>query len=1370
MGSGVAHDSAGNPNTIAASSVSRTYDITSPTVTLSTVATNPTSSAFVVTATFSEAVTGLTSSDFGLTNGTISGFSGGPIVYTFTLTPVGQGLVQLDLAANECQDGASNQNIAATALSRTYDSVAPTLTLSTSATNPTNAAFTVTATFSESVSGFLNTDVSVTNGSISNFSGGPSIYTFDVTPTTDGLVTVSVGAGVAQDGVGLSNLGATDLTRNYDSTMPSVTLTTAAPDPTNGAFSVTAAFSEDVAGFLVTDIVSPKATISNFSGGPSVYTFDVNPLEDGLITVDIPTSSCTDLGGSPNIAGSLNRTVDTGNPTITIATPTLDITDVSPIPFAILFSEDVAGFTVGDIDVTNGTISNFISEGTVFRFDVTPGSAGAVTVSVDAGAAQDLVGNLTPSASLTIMYDPVVLTATVSSATPAIFNSGNMTVTVNFNTNTTLVASDLSLINATVANISGGGTSYTVELTPVGQGQVGLEVAKVKDRPAIQRLYDSTPPTTPSGLSLSDVNWTNFKTPNVNFVESTDAGTGVAQYEARVFNEYGDVVESGPITKGGQLNKTFRGNISYYMQIRAQDNAGNWSAWSASSGEWTVNRRVMSGSWVSDSPCLIQINGKLRCWGLNTNGRLGIGTTDNRGDGPVGEMAVLPEVELGAGRTVKKVSGGFLFACAILDNDKVKCWGSNLEGQLGLGLGTGDHRGDAANEMGDNLPYVDLGVGRTAKQIGAGFRHACAVLDDNTLKCWGQNAYGQLGIGSATNQTTPQLVSNLGTGLTIKKLSVSGQSTCLLFTNNKIKCFGFGSMGEIGLGTSNNIGDSAAEMGDNLAFVDLGTGRTVKDLFGSSGTNCAILDNNTMKCWGRNTGGELGTGDTTSRGTSSSHMGDNLGVTPWGTGLTPKFGALNVNGNCAVFTDGRMKCFGDYPRIQTTSQRYLLGNLSDNNPFIDFGGRTVVDVLGVADAACVTLSDESIICFGRSGAQGRLGQDSSTLIIGDDELVTTFVPPLWFYQTVVVLSPSNPQVGINTATTFAASGGFAPYTYSIISGGGSINSSTGEYTAPGAAGSATIQVQDSQGNIATTTATITNCIAGSSAFSYTGSSQTFTMPAGCTKATIKAWGGGGAGGLQWGSYGNNGGGGGYATGVVNLAPGENLTVNVGGGGVFAGGGGWNGGAGAGPYQSDPISGTSPRAGGGGGATDVRRVGTNLTDRILVAGGGGGGGSCYKMYNNACVGGPGGGTAGASGTMFNGTVTFKIGFGTATATVSGYGGGGGSGLGGGVGGYCTTCYGNSGSAGSLGGGGAPYSAPSIMPGGGGGGGYYGGGGGAAWSGGGGGSSYFGGMSSGSSVMGSGSVPGNSTDPDRSGAGSGGGIAGSGSAGRVVIYYE
>ena len=101
---------------------------------------------------------------------------------------------------------------------------------------------------------------------------------------------------------------------------------------------------------------------------------------------------------------------------------------------------------------------------------------------------------------------------------------------------------------------------------------------------------------------------------------------------------------------------------------------------------------------------------------------IGEPTTSRRGDEPNEMGDSLPTVLLGTGRTAQAIAAGGSYKCALLDNGQVKCWGGNICGQLGLG--DTEHRGDDINEMGNNLPAVSLGTGRNALTTTGG---ACAI-------------------------------------------------------------------------------------------------------------------------------------------------------------------------------------------------------------------------------------------------------------------------------------------------------------------------------------------------------------------------------------------------------------------------------------------------------------------------------------------------------------------------------------------------------------------------------------------------------------------------------------------------------------------
>jgi hypothetical protein len=179
------------------------------------------------------------------------------------------------------------------------------------------------------------------------------------------------------------------------------------------------------------------------------------------------------------------------------------------------------------------------------------------------------------------------------------------------------------------------------------------------------------------------------------------------------------------------------------------------------------------------------------------------------------------------------------FACALLDNGSITCWGAFFAGQ------------------------VLLGQGETAVAISAGEAHICALLHDGDITCWGKNTFGQLGLGDTTWRNNPDEPVDLGLARTAISVEASGRSTCAILDNQTLKCWGSNESGQLGLGDNLNRGDGPNEMGDSLTPIDLGPSRYATSISGSLFHTCASLDDGTVKCWGSNYQGLLGRGDTT---------------------------------------------------------------------------------------------------------------------------------------------------------------------------------------------------------------------------------------------------------------------------------------------------------------------------------------------------------------------------------------------------------------------------------------------------------------------------------------------------------------------------
>jgi len=382
--------------------------------------------------------------------------------------------------------------------------------------------------------------------------------------------------------------------------------------------------------------------------------------------------------------------------------------------------------------------------------------------------------------------------------------------------------------------------------------------------------------------------------------------------------------------------------------------------------------------------CALFGDGAVKCWGYNFYGQLGLGDTDNRGDVP-GELSdALPVVNLGTGRTAKSLAAGRFHTCAVLDNGFVKCWGRNAFGALGLGDTAS--RGDEAGEMGDKLIPSILGTGKTAKAIAAGGYHTCAVLNDDTLKCWGSNADGELGLGDtlARGDSVGEMgdalsVVDLGAGKTVKSVSAGGFHTCAVLNDDSVRCWGYGGFGGLGLGDVDSRGDAANEMGANLPAVDLGAAKTAKSLALGFYHSCAVLNDASVKCWGNNTDGQLGQGDVAHRGDEPGEMGDTLLSVDLGAAKTAKSIASGFYHVCAILNDDTAKCwgyngFGALGQGDVVSRGVASGQLGDKLPAIDLGaGALVRKVSAGIFHTCVALADETVRCWGANDV-GQLGQ------------------------------------------------------------------------------------------------------------------------------------------------------------------------------------------------------------------------------------------------------------------------------------------------------------------------------------------------------------------------------------------------------------
>jgi alpha-tubulin suppressor-like RCC1 family protein len=355
------------------------------------------------------------------------------------------------------------------------------------------------------------------------------------------------------------------------------------------------------------------------------------------------------------------------------------------------------------------------------------------------------------------------------------------------------------------------------------------------------------------------------------------------------------------------------------------------------------------------------------------------------------------------------------------------------------------------------LVAIDFGGGRTATAIAVGSEHSCALLDNSAVKCWGRNQYGQLGYGdtdsrgdSVSEMGDALLAIDFGTGRTARAIAAGKNFTCALLDNFAVTCWGANSGGQLGLGdTTERMSPTA------LPAIDFGSGRTARALSAGDDHVCAILGDGALVCWGGAGNGRLGSGGTSNIGDGTNEMGTKLAAVSLGSSSTAIAVSAGQAHTCVVFTSTEVKCFGN-----GGSGRLGVGNQNDlgdlpsemgtNLPAIDLGlGRTALAVSAGSEHTCALLDNAALKCWG-SGDSGRRGSSNRVNVGGSsDDMTALAAVNLGTDTTVnVATEPTAPRSVVGVAGNTQASVSWGAPT---SDGGSDITDYIVEYQQDGAA-------------------------------------------------------------------------------------------------------------------------------------------------------------------------------------------------------------------------------------------------------------------------------------------------------------------------------
>ncbi|RED94607.1 beta strand repeat-containing protein, partial [Marinoscillum furvescens] len=439
-----------------------------------------------ITVDFGEVVSGFVLSDLLVSNGTGSNLVDNTDgTYTITITPDGSGDITYDINAGVATDAAGNSNNAATQVTTIYDASAPTVDIQDEpAIVNSTSPYTVTFSFNEDVTGFTLADIAVVNGAAGNFvTVNDSTYTADITPNGTGDITIDVAAGVAQDAAGNDNTAATQAVTEYDVTAPTPVIS-GAPTIVNSTtpYVVTIDFGEEVSGFVAGDITVGNGAVTSFTdNGDGTFSVEITPSGAGDITLDVAAGVAQDAAGnSNNAATQVTTTYDDDAPVLSIENAPDYVNSTTPYTVTFQFSEDVSGFDVSDIGVTNGSASNFIVvDANTYTADITPSGAGNIVVNVPTSAAQDAAGNGSTADSATTIYDTSAPTPAITGAPTVVNNTDPYTVTIDFQEAVTgFVLGDVSVTNGSASGlVDNGDGTFDVTITPSGAGDISIDVA-----------------------------------------------------------------------------------------------------------------------------------------------------------------------------------------------------------------------------------------------------------------------------------------------------------------------------------------------------------------------------------------------------------------------------------------------------------------------------------------------------------------------------------------------------------------------------------------------------------------------------------------------------------------------------------------------------------------------------------------------------------------------------------------------------------------------------------------------------------------------------------------------------------------------------
>lgn len=850
-----------------------------------------------------------------------------------------------------------------------------------SITSPTgqsviSGSFPVALSFSKSISGMDSSQVVVTNGTIANFMGSETSYTFDVIPTGEGLVQVSLSTAIIKDLDGNALAPVVDLTKYNDVSPVNVSFSQYSAVASEGNTTVSGVltlsgskpypisvtldlFGSAVEGFDYT--FTNKTVIIPANSLSANFLFDLR--QNGLVSAEkilsispILSDSSKVIIASPSVTNIIIQDTDGAGPNTVVDVALSKFTTCARLQSGLLkcWGDNLSG-QYGNGSTTSSASPTAGGGGTSYIYAAGGGLTNCgITSSNVLRCWGDNGWGLVGDGTYTQRYTPVTIDSGTGYLKVALAgsSSGNYAGCAITTTN------DMKCWGSNASGSYGDGT-FNDSLTPV-----------------LVR----------SGRKYRDV--------VVNGINVCGITTVTDAIECAGSNSFGELGDGTFVDKNTPV--TIDPGVPYQMMTSGENHhcgitmAGVLKCWgynffgNLGTGD-KVNRNLptvidpgVTYAWVSAGEkytCGVTTNNELKCWGANTNGQLGSSTV---AVGPTSfqltPLLIDPGVQYTKVFAQRNWTGGASdnHTCGITLQGSLKCWGANLNWQLGyksdkldpvmISSGSyvdikGGNGAFCAMDLngklfcwGNNSNYVLLNQASSYRQrpylstpdtsysiYSMGFGSACGITAANELYCWGSNSNHQLADGTTVSKSVPVIIDS---GVSYQMVS-AGLNTCAITSAGVLKCWGYNNYGQVGDGTTIEK--------TTPTVIDSGT--TYKYVSTSGFGTCAITTAGLLKCWGVNSSGQIGNGTTTN---SSVPVTIDSGTT---------YVSVETNGSstCGLSTLGVLKCWGN----NLVGQLGIGSTINKTTPTVVTG--TFKKFRATGNVACAINTSDDLYCWGSNG-------------------------------------------------------------------------------------------------------------------------------------------------------------------------------------------------------------------------------------------------------------------------------------------------------------------------------------------------------------------------------------------------------------------